>query len=76
MPQIVWDESNFIPQKYAMCSCLRWASNSVTKTALRIQLFLEMSMHSAENGVIFEILSAFIKVATTVIEIAIKWKVR
>ena len=43
---------------------------------LEYKLFLEMSMHSAENGIIFEVLSAFIKVATTVIEIAIKWKVR
>ena len=43
---------------------------------LEYNLFLEMSMHSAENGIIFEVLSAFIKVATTVIEIAIKWKVR
>ena len=32
-------------------------------------------MHFAENEVIFEILSAFIKVAKTVIEIAIKWEV-
>ena len=43
---------------------------------LEYKLFLEMSMHSAKNGIIFEVLSAFIKVATTVIEIAIKWKVR
>ena len=41
---------------------------------LEYKLFLEMSMHSAENGIIFEVLSAFIKVATTVIEIAIKWE--
>ena len=39
-----------------------------------MQLFLGIIVHFTENGVIFEILSAFIKVTKTVIEIAIKWE--
>ena len=53
MPQIVWDESNFIPQKYAMLkSCLKLTNQNVFDISNLQRYLLESLMATNVNKVI------------------------